>query len=303
MNGVAAAVVSSMLGGTAGAITRYIIGATDPLTVAAFRFGIGFLLILPLALALRVHWPARGDWPGVAVLGTLFFSVFFFVYNLAMSLTTAARGSLALSSLPLATMLMAALLGRERLSIRKSTGVLIAMTGVAIALGTGLATAPPGAWRGDLVMMGGTLIMAAYTIASRPFMQRSSLLGFLAAGMGCGALLSTSLSLWNGGLSAAVRTFAPSQWWAVAVLGAFGGAAAFYLWVYALQRTTPTRVTNTMTANPLTASLVAYVLIGEPLGIELFFGMAAVAFGIWLASSSASAAAAVDQASSASMNR
>jgi len=49
VNGLAAAVLSSALGGSAAALTRYVIGATDPVTLAAYRFGIGFLLILPLA--------------------------------------------------------------------------------------------------------------------------------------------------------------------------------------------------------------------------------------------------------------
>ena len=287
MNGVAAAVISSLLGGTAGAITRYVIAETDPVTLAAFRFGIGILIILPLAIAMRVKWPKGRDWLGVGLLGALFFAVFFVVYNLAMSLTTAARGSLALSSLPLVTMLVAALLGRETLTWRKASGVCVAMIGVGIALGAGLSTAPAGAWRGDLVMIGGTLIMAFYSIWSRPFMQRSSLLGFLAAGMGCGALVSTTLSFARGGMQAAAGGFGAHQWWAVLVLGVFGGAAAFFLWVYALQRTTPTRVTNTMTVNPLAASLLASLLVGEPLGIELFVGMGAVAIGIWLVSTQA----------------
>ena len=292
MSGVAAAVISSLLGGTAGAITRYVIAETDPVTLAAFRFGIGILIILPLAIAMRVKWPKGKDWFGVGLLGAMFFAVFFMVYNLAMSLTTAARGSLALSSLPLVTMLVAALLGRERLTWRKASGVCVAMVGVGIALGAGISTAPAGAWRGDLVMIGGTLIMAFYSIWSRPFMQRSSLLGFLAAGMGCGALVSTTMSLARGGLQAAAGSFGAHQWWAVMVLGIFGGAAAFFLWVYALQRTTPTRVTNTMTVNPLAASLVASLLIGEPLGIELFVGMGAVAIGIWLVSTQAASTAA-----------
>src|SRR5262247_2093925 len=94
--GVFAAVVSSALGGTAAALTRYIIGATDPVTLAAFRFGIGFLLILPIALALRSRWPQGRDWLGVAALGVFFFTLFFVIYNVSMSYTTAARGSLAL---------------------------------------------------------------------------------------------------------------------------------------------------------------------------------------------------------------
>lgn len=283
MNGVLAAVVSSALGGTAAALTRYTIHDSDPVTIAAFRFGIGFVPILVIALAMNVRWPSARDWPPVAALGALFFSVFFVIYNLAMSYTTAARGSLALSTLPLTTMVVAAALGRESLTLRKTAGVLIAVGGVAIALSAGLAHAPPQAWRGDLVMAAATLCMALYNVWSRPLMAGSSMLGFLAAGMGCGAALSVVLAVVSGGFAAAAASFGAPQWWAVVCLGLFGGAAAFYLWVFALERTTPTRVANTMTVNPLAASLVAALLIGEPIGAELFVGLAAVGAGIWLA--------------------
>jgi drug/metabolite transporter (DMT)-like permease len=65
---------------------------------------------------------------------------------------------------------------------------------------------------------------------------------------------------------------------------ALGGAAAFSLWVYALERTTPTRVANTMTVNPITASLIAALIIGEAIGVSLIVGMVAVFVGIWIAS-------------------
>ena len=67
-------------------------------------------------------------------------------------------------------------------------------------------------------------------------------------------------------------------------LGAFGGAAAFFLWVLALRMTTPTRVANTMTVNPVAASLLAAVLVSEPVGLHLVAGLIAVAAGIWIAS-------------------
>ena len=282
-SGVLAALVSSALGGTAAAMTRYVIGATDPVTLAAFRFGIAFLLVLPAALAMRSKWPRGRDWLGVAALGILFFAVFFFIYNISLGYTTAARGSLALSTLPLTTMLVAALLGYEKLTARKTAGVLIAIGGVATALATGLADAPAGAWRGDLIMVGATLIMALYSVWSRPFMARSSRLGFLAAGMGFGSAVSTLLAFERGGF-AATQAFSTPQWIAVTCIGVFGGAAAFYLWVYALEHTTPTRVTNTMTINPVAAALLAAVLVGEPLGANLVVGIAAVGVGIWIAS-------------------
>src|SRR5687768_14532735 len=186
--GVLIAVASSTFGGTAAAVTRYVVGAIDPVTIAAFRFGIGVVVLLPLALLMRITFPRGRDWIGTVLLGVMFFAVFFVFYNIAMAYTTAARGALALSTLPLWTMVVAALLGAEPLTARKTLGVLIAVGGVAIALLAGLAAAPPGAWRGDLIMVGATLCMAFYNVWSRPFISRSSPLGFVTASMGAGAI-------------------------------------------------------------------------------------------------------------------
>ena len=285
--GVLIAVLSSSFGGMAGAVTRFMVDAIDPVTLAAFRFGIGVLLLVPLAVVLRSALPRGRDWIGVALLGVGFFAVFFVLYNIALAYTTAARGALALSTLPLWTMVVAALAGVEPLTRRKTLGVLIAVGGVGIALAAGLAAAPQGAWRGDLIMLGSTLCMAFYNVWSRPFIARSSPLGFVTASMGAGALCLVAVAAMSGGF-VVVRGFDLARWVAVIYLGAFGGAAAFFLWVLALRLTTPTRVANTMTVNPIAASLLAALIVAEPIGWNLIVGLVAVACGIWLAASDGS---------------
>jgi drug/metabolite transporter (DMT)-like permease len=284
--GVLIALVSSCLGGTAAAITRYLVGNADPITLAILRWGIGFLCVLPTALFLRVRWPQRSDWLAVAVLGLCFFGLFFVLYNIAMSYTTAARASLALSTLPLQTMVVGALLGIEPLTIRKSAGVCVAVLGVFAALASGLSAAPSGAWRGELIMTGAVLCMAFYNVWSRPFIQRSSALGFLAVGMGAGAaglILVGSLT----GSIAILSSFGAPQWIAGVYLGVGGGALAFILWVLALERATPTRVANTMTVNPIAAGLLATQLVDEPITLNLIIGLVAVFAGIWIATTEA----------------
>ncbi len=280
--GVLIAIVSSSLGGTAAAVTRYLVGNADPLTLAILRWGIGFVCVLPIALLLRVQWPRRSDWLTVAALGICFFGLFFILYNIAVGYTTAARASLALSTLPLQTMVVGALLGIEPLTARKSAGVAIAVLGVFAALASGLSAAPPGAWRGELIMTGAVLCMAFYNVWSRPFIDRSSALGFLAVGMGCGAAALVLVGLLTGRV-AVLADFGAPQWIAGVYLGVGGGALAFILWVMALQRATPTRVANTMTVNPIAAGLLAAWLVDEPITLNLIVGLVAVFAGIWVA--------------------
>ena len=284
--GTLIAILSSCLGGSAAAVTRYLVDDADAITIAILRWGIGFAFLLPVALVLRVQWPDRKDWLGVTVLGIAFFGLFFIFYNIALSYTTAARASLALATLPLQTMVVAALLKIESLTARKSLGVAVAIAGVFAALATGLANAPEGAWRGELIMSGAVLCMAFYNVWSRPFMKRSSALGFLTLGMGSGALFLLVLGLTTGGVWS-VASFGQEEWLAGIYLGIGGGAFAFVFWVMALQRTTPTRVANTMTVNPVIAALLATQLVGEPFTVNLLIGLIAVFSGIWIATTEA----------------
>ncbi|WP_026868699.1 DMT family transporter [Inquilinus limosus] len=279
--GVAAALASSTLGGTSVVATRSLMGGLDPATLGVFRFGIGCALLVPVVLALRSPWPPRRDLPAVALLGLLFFAAFPFLFNAALAHTTAARGALALSTQPLLTLTAGAALGIERLTLRKTAGVLLAMAGVALALGAGLEAAPPRAWLGDLLMVGAAGCGALYNIWSRPFIRRGSALSFSALGMASGSLGLAALALWS--RPAVLPVLDPAGWAAVLYLGIVGGAVTFFLWAFALGRTTPTRVAVSVAVNPVVAALFGTLALGEPLGWPLLAGLAAVAAGIALA--------------------
>src|SRR5690349_10863684 len=280
--GVLAAVISSAIGGVAGGATRFVIHATDPVTLGVFRFGTGFLILLPVALFMKSRWPRGRDWIAVALLGILFFFAFSVLFNLAYSYTTAARGALTLSTMPLITMLVGAALGVENITARKTVGVFIAMAGVFLALMLGLSNAPAGAWRGELVMLVATLCMSLYNVWSRPFIAWSDPLAFLTAGMGAAAFCLLVWTLAIHGFDAAA-SFSASQWLAIGYLGVIGSAVAFILWVFALARTSPTKTAVTITINPVFASIVGALAIGEGIGLNLIAGLAAVAAGIWIA--------------------
>ncbi|MBU2408568.1 MAG: DMT family transporter, partial [Gammaproteobacteria bacterium] len=221
----------------------------------------------------------------VAGLGLLFFGVFPVLFNASLMFTTAGRGALALSTLPLLTMLVAAALGVERLTRRKSLGVCVAMAGVAMALLTGLSSAPPTAWHGDLLMISAALCMAFYSVWSKAFIDRSGPVSFTTLSMGIGASVLILISGWRGSFDP-VANLDLRQWSALGFLGVFGGALTFFLWSFALERTTPTRVAISITVNPIAAAVVGALLLHEPLRWNLCVGVAAVFAGIWIATPS-----------------
>ena len=293
--GVGAAVLSSAVGGSAVAVTRFAVGTTEPVTLGAIRFGIGVALLLPAALIARERFPPRSDLRAVVALGLLFFGVFPVLFNEALARTTAARGALALSMLPLLTMLVAAMLGAERMTWRKAAGVLVASAGVGFALLPGAGAPPPGALAGDGIMLAAALVMAFYNVWSRPLIRRSGPISFTAVAMLAGACALTGTAWLRGG-HIALGELTDAQCAALIYLGIAGGAVAFFLWAVALARTTPTKVAISVTINPLVAALVGALLLSEAVSANLLIGLALVLAGICLAASGADAAIAPQQA-------
>ncbi len=281
--GIWSAALSSALGGSAIAATRLLGGGVAPELLGALRFGIAGLLLLPVMLLLvrrRLH---GRDLLATVVLGGIAFGFFPVIYNSAISMTTASRAAMAICTMPLMTMLLAAALKLEVLTLRRSMGVVLAMAGVAIALLGGLDHAPPKAWRGDLLMLGGAFVMAFFNVRSRSVIPRVGVLGFTCGAMLAGSAALLVVSALSGALSN-LPDITSQSWMLIVYLGLFGGVAAMLLWSFGLRHAPVTVVAVSVTISPLSASVLASLLLDEPLGLALGLGLCAVAVGIWLAS-------------------
>jgi drug/metabolite transporter (DMT)-like permease len=282
--GVLAAAASSLLGGTAVATTRLVIGTISPLTLAALRYAIGLACLAALVRLARLRAIAPADRWRVALLGVLFFAVFPVLFNAALAHTTAARGALALATLPLLTLALAACVGAERLTAAKVAGVAVAIGGVAGALASDLGRVP-GAWQGDLIMVAAALAGALFNVASRPTLRRTQALPFTTGAMAAGVtalLLATAPAVAQHGLAPGAAQVGSVQVLAVAYLGVVGAALVFWLWSVGLAHTTPTRVAVTVTLNPVAAMALGAVMLGEEVTLPLVGGLAAVLGGIVL---------------------
>ena len=71
-------------------------------------------------------------------------------------------------------------------------------------------------------------------------------------------------------------------WLAVLVIGVSSGIG-YFLWLWALNNATPTRVTVFLALGPVTASGLGALLLAEAISPLFLAGLACLVVGLWLA--------------------
>lgn len=279
-----AAAAAALSAGAAVVGTRYVIGETDALSLVFYRYLVSVLCFLPFLPAL---WPREGltgsELAKIAGFGILFFVLFPWAFNAALEINTAARGAVGLATIPIQTLLVAAVFGRENMTIPKVAGVAAAFLGIAVAFGP--AAFAPGAgdlFHGDGLMLLGVLCAAVYSVFSRPTLMRHGPLFVTALGMVFAVLALAPVVAATSGLG--IPNFSAGGWAAVLFLGSVAGALQFSLFMWALRWLPPTTTVLYLTLNPITAMALGVLLLGEDVTYALLIGMALVLAGIYIGS-------------------
>jgi drug/metabolite transporter (DMT)-like permease len=278
----AAAAATGVQVGSAMVATRFVVDQTGPASLALLRYAIGVLVLLPAVLvAARPRFAAR-DLAPIAALGIVQFGVLIALLNYGLRSVPSARAALIFATLPLLTMLLAAALGHERLSLAKTTAVLLTLAGVAMALGEkALWRSDSSGWLGEAAVFGATLSGAACSVLYRPYVRRYptipvSALAMLAS-VGFLAVLAA-----GEGFFAGWPHFAAGGWAAIVFIGV-GSGVGYFLWLWALRNAPATHVTVFLALSPFTAAVLGALLLAEAVTLPAALGLTCVALGLWLA--------------------
>jgi drug/metabolite transporter (DMT)-like permease len=212
--------------------------------------------------------------------------LFAWFFSAALQYVPAARGALVLSTQPLLTLALAVLLKRERFTWAKAGGAVIALLGVAFALGDRVAVAGADVLRGDLLMFGAAVTGSIYNVTSGYYLRKYPALVLCSVMVPVGALALLAAIVIGGDYSG-FTGFSWRGWCAIGYLMTIGGAVTFFLWIWALEHTTPSRVAITVTMNPVAAVILGALILSEPVTWRLLVGLAAIIAGITAANWSA----------------
>ena len=255
---------------------RIIVADASPLMALSARYLISGLIGVGVALALGQTWrltPAQ--WRATIIFGVLQNAVYLGMNFVAMQTVQASLAAIIASTMPLLVGLATWLFLGEKLKPLGIAGLIAGVIGVAIIMGARISG---GVDLTGLLLCGvGVVALSAATLLVRGATSGGNFLMVVGWQMlvGCVALSIATLLFETPHIS-------PSWPLALAFLYTclVPGLLATVVWFWLVNRIGATRAATFHFLNPFFGVAIAWLLLGEPLGVQDIIGVAVIALGI-----------------------
>ena len=260
---------------------------THPLVAAGIRLVVAAILFAPIAWRRRANASRR--LVGIAAVAGLFYAVHFGSWVWSLSLTTVAASVTLVTSTPLLLGVFAMATGRDRPGRRMWIAIGLACVGVAVISGSDWAFSAK-ALLGDGLALVGAAGMAGYLLLARGLGRDLDvwLFSTIATAVGGVVLMSTALA---SGIDPV-----PPSWTAMgylALAAAIPQMIGHTSFTWALRHAKPTVVATATVGEPVGATILAWLWLGETVGGAVMLGcgltLGSVILAIWAAGGQRSA--------------
>jgi drug/metabolite transporter (DMT)-like permease len=270
------------------AVVKRALEVLEPLGFNALRHVIAsaFLFVV-LWLGPGVGRPRRSDIARIVAMGIVGVVGYQMAFIFGLDRTLSGNAALMLALTPVFVLLFGR--GRGEGGRRAWLGVAISILGVAIVSASTLGLAGTTTLIGDIMLIGGAAVWAAYTIGAKPLIERH------------GPLRATAWTLWTGsiGLTAAGLPSLLRQDWAVVPPAAWAGVVfsavfaigvAYLLWYFGVQVLGGARTSVFNNLTPIVALAAGALWLDEPLTGYSIVGSIMVISGLILVPASGGSA-------------
>lgn len=267
-------------------VTKAAAREIPPLTLAALRFLIAAIVLVPIAVLRgglrRLPQPVPlGTLILMAVSGTAVFTV---AFNYSMIFASASQGALIYALGPAAVAIAAVMFLGESPSKRRIAGIVLSICGVALVVAAGEKDASsPQPLPGALCMLLVVIAWAGYTILAKRLADADQVIVIACVYViGAAVLLpAAAVELMQGPLP----NPSSQAWFGMLFLGVVASALAYIVYGYVLRELDASLVGAYTNLDPIVGVVTAVVFLGEALhGGQIAGGLIALA-GMWLASS------------------
>ena len=244
------------------------------------RYGIATLILLPFLWRRRIVMPPLKVVMMVALLGILQFGLFHLFVNTALQDIPASRGAVIFALIPIMTMLIAAMSGRDSLNSVKLFAAVLSIVGVVLAIGEKAFT--PGtatdSWMGELLFFMAVCCGATYNAFSSRLMQNRSVLLLTIIGMSAGTMVIFPVA-YNEGLGSVIRGYDTRDWLWLLYLAGPAAAFSLFLFNWGLQQLSPSQAAIYVPIAPIMAAAFGALILDEHLSNLFLVGLACAVAG------------------------
>jgi drug/metabolite transporter (DMT)-like permease len=242
-----------------------------PLTLVFLRVVIGAAILLPLLRVQGIGFPkGLAGWKPFFAIGLLNNVIPFSLIVVGQTFIPSGLASILNATTPLFTVLVMAAAGEEVLQARRVAGVALGLAGVIILRGWGIETRT-GQGIGILLCLGGALSYGFAALAARRLLKDSPPLGTATFQLMASTVM---MALVAGGLEQPWRLPMPglATWLAVLGLAALSTALAYIVFFQIIRRSGATNVMLVTLLIPVTAILLGWLVLGEPISMREIAG-------------------------------
>jgi drug/metabolite transporter (DMT)-like permease len=265
-------------------VAKYVVMHIPPLFTGGLRMTLAALFILPVYFwegrKIRAHRWTRADLPtliGIGMLGLAGNQVCFLV---GIKRTSVAHGSILFALTPVLVLLIASALKHERITGRKTLGMLVAAAG-ALALQVTPDDSRQASLSGDMLILGATLAFALFTVFGRSASARLGSITVNTFGyVSCAAALAP-VTIWEA-WRIDLTTVPLGAWTGLLYMALFPSVVCYTIYYYALTYMAASRVAALTYLEPFLATLLAAAWLGENVTYAVLAGGALVLAGVWM---------------------
>jgi drug/metabolite transporter (DMT)-like permease len=266
-----------LIGGTNFVAVRVSYADFEPFFGAAIRFTASALLLFLVAFLKGIPAPRGRAALGAAVYGLMAFGLAYALVYYALVGLAAGTTSVVLASVPLLTLLFAALHGQERVTARGIAAGLLAIVGIALlSMGTMSREVRP------IYFVAAVLCAAATAESSVIAKSLPRVDPIMTNGVG---MTAGAITLWLVSLAFGETWTLPtnaSAWLVLGYLVVFGSVALFILFLWVIDRWSASATVYSLALMPAVAVTLGTILANEPVTWSLLVGGALVMSAVYL---------------------
>ncbi len=281
-----ALIIANMIWGAASPIFKLALQNIPPFTLAFWRFFLGaILLAFVLKLHINIKFTSRRDlmlFILYALTGVTLNIIFYFW---GLRLTYAINAPVIASAQPIVTLVLALVFLKETFVLRKFFGMLAGTIGILIiVLEPLLAVGIDGSVIGNIFLVIATLAAVANMIVGKSILPRYNPITFTFGAFMVGAASFLPLAIFEYSTTAGLY---PSLDWrgygGIAFGAILSSAAAYSLYAWGLSKINATDVAMFTYVDPIVGTVLASLLLHEPITLPFLLGAVFIFGGIFIA--------------------